>query len=38
MDAAEWLRSLGLEQYEPAFRENGIDGRVLPCPTLLLKT
>src|SRR5215468_5762647 len=30
MDVAEWLRQLGLEQYEPAFRENGIDGRVLP--------
>src|SRR5215468_6325710 len=30
MDVADWLRMLGLEQYEPAFRENGIDGRVLP--------
>jgi class 3 adenylate cyclase len=30
MDVAEWLRHLGLEQYEPAFRENGIDDRVLP--------
>src|SRR5215471_13459898 len=30
MDVGEWLRQLGLEQYEPAFRENGIDGRVLP--------
>src|SRR5262252_7254716 len=30
MDVAEWLRQLGLEQYAPAFRENGIDGRVLP--------
>jgi class 3 adenylate cyclase len=25
-----WLRSLGLEQYEPAFRENAIDQTVLP--------
>jgi class 3 adenylate cyclase len=30
MDVAEWLRGLGLEQYEPAFRENEIDARVLP--------
>src|SRR5262249_37456761 len=30
MDVADGLRMLGLEQYEPAFRENGIDGRVLP--------
>jgi class 3 adenylate cyclase len=29
MDIAEWLRGLGLEQYEPAFRENAIDGAVL---------
>jgi class 3 adenylate cyclase len=27
---AAWLRELGLEQYEPAFRENEIDGKVLP--------
>ena len=26
MDVADWLRSLGLEQYEPAFRDNAIDG------------
>ena len=25
MDIGEWLRSLGLERYEPAFRENEID-------------
>ena len=25
MDVASWLRSLGLEQYEAAFRENAID-------------
>ena len=24
MDLAGWLRSLGLEQYEAAFRENAI--------------
>ena len=30
MDIAGWLRSLGLEQYEPAFRENEIDADVLP--------
>jgi hypothetical protein len=29
MDIAEWLRSLGLEQYEAAFRDNAIDGAVL---------
>jgi len=33
MDVAEWLRTLGLEQYEPAFRANEIDGRVLPSLT-----
>jgi class 3 adenylate cyclase len=30
MDVADWLRSLGLERYEPAFRENEIDEQVLP--------
>ena len=30
MDLEGWLRSLGLEQYEPAFRKNKIDGSVLP--------
>jgi hypothetical protein len=30
MDIAGWLRSLGLEQYEPAFRENHVDETVLP--------
>jgi class 3 adenylate cyclase len=29
MDIAEWLRGLGLEQYEKAFRENAIDLEVL---------
>jgi class 3 adenylate cyclase len=30
MDIAAWLRGLGLERYEPAFRENEIDVEVLP--------
>jgi class 3 adenylate cyclase len=30
MDLRGWLRSLGLEQYEAAFRENAIDDAVLP--------
>ena len=30
MDLGEWLRSLGLEQYEAIFRENHIDETVLP--------
>jgi hypothetical protein len=30
MDVGGWLRGLGLEQYEAAFRENKIDDRVLP--------
>jgi len=29
MDVGGWLRSLGLEQYEPVFRENEIDSEVL---------
>jgi class 3 adenylate cyclase len=29
MDIAEWLRGLGLEQYEDAFRRNAIDAEVL---------
>jgi hypothetical protein len=33
MDIAAWLRGLGLEQYEPAFRANEIDERVLPSLT-----
>jgi len=28
-----WLRNLGLEQYEVAFRENAIDDSVLPSLT-----
>ena len=30
MDLGDWLRSLGLGQYEAAFRENAIDDTVLP--------
>ena len=30
MDVADWLRKLGLEQYEPAFRANDVDAQVLP--------
>jgi hypothetical protein len=33
VDIAAWLRSLGLEQYEPAFRANEIDEGVLPSLT-----
>jgi class 3 adenylate cyclase/predicted ATPase len=33
MDLGSWLRSLGLEQYEPAFRENAIDESLLPSLT-----
>src|SRR6266849_9377010 len=33
MDFAEWLRKLGLGQYEPAFRANEIDARVLASLT-----
>jgi class 3 adenylate cyclase/predicted ATPase len=30
IDVADWLRSLSLEQYAPAFRDNDLDGAVLP--------
>ena len=30
----EWLRSLGLGQYEAVFRDNGVDGAVLPKLTV----
>ena len=30
IDVASWLQQLGLEQYEPAFRDNFVDGDVLP--------
>ena len=33
MDLGGWLRSLGLEQYEAAFRQNAIDNSVLPSLT-----
>ena len=33
MDVGAWLRSLGLERYEAAFRDNEIDGAVLPSLT-----
>ena len=30
MDIAAWLENLGLERYEPVFRENELDLEVLP--------
>jgi predicted ATPase/class 3 adenylate cyclase len=30
MDVGGWLRKLGLEQYEPVFRKNNIDSKILP--------
>jgi len=30
MDLGDWLRSLRVERYEAAFRENEIDDTVLP--------
>jgi SAM domain (Sterile alpha motif) len=30
VDIAAWLRKLGLERYEPVFRDNEIDWEVLP--------
>ncbi|MGV7219446.1 SAM domain-containing protein [Bradyrhizobium sp. UFLA05-112] len=33
MDLGGWLRRLGLEQYEAAFRENVINDTVLPSLT-----
>jgi hypothetical protein len=29
MDVANWLQNLGLEQYEAAFRENGLNAEIL---------
>jgi SAM domain (Sterile alpha motif) len=29
VDVGSWLRNLGLEQYEAAFRENGVSAEVL---------
>jgi len=34
MDVGSWLRALGLGQYEAAFRDNAVDGAVLPKLTL----
>jgi hypothetical protein len=36
MDIGAWLRGLGLERYEQAFRDNEIDQRILPelLPTI----
>ena len=34
MDVGVWLRTLGLGQYEAAFRGNEIDGEVLPKLTV----
>jgi hypothetical protein len=33
LDLAVWLRSLGLEQYEAAFRDNAITEKLLPSLT-----
>ena len=33
MDVARWLRNIGLEQYEAAFRQNEIDETILPRVT-----
>ena len=33
MDVGEWLRGIGLEQYEAAFRENAIYDAILPSLT-----
>ena len=30
MNVAEWLRELGLERYEAAFRENAVTAELLP--------
>jgi hypothetical protein len=34
MDVGDWLRSVGLGQYEDIFRDNGVDGAVLPKLTV----
>jgi hypothetical protein len=33
VDIAAWLRGLGLEQYERAFRDNDIGAELLPTLT-----
>jgi hypothetical protein len=30
VDIASWLHSLGMQQYETAFRDNAIDVAILP--------
>jgi hypothetical protein len=30
VDVAQWLRNLGLAQYEQAFRDNAVDADTLP--------
>jgi len=30
MDVARWLRGLGLQRYEQAFRQNDVDAQILP--------
>jgi len=30
VDIAAWLHSLGMQQYEAAFRDNAIDAAILP--------
>jgi hypothetical protein len=37
MDIAAWLDGLGLQQYEPVFRDNDIDSAVLPSLTAALR-
>jgi len=34
MDVADWLRQLGLERYEAAFREHDVSAAVLPNVTV----
>jgi SAM domain (Sterile alpha motif) len=34
MDVGDWLRSLGLAQYEAAFRDDEVDGKILPKLTV----
>jgi hypothetical protein len=34
VDVATWLRILGMEQYEPVFRDNAINAAVLPALTV----
>ena len=33
MEVGVWLRRLGLEEYEAAFRENNVDDTILPSLT-----